>query len=175
AMDGGADSAASLAGIVDPSGTVSAFRPRTPPKWILPTALAHRASVTKAIGGWKHRRDIPDSYPENELVERIRDHGYRFVRDERLTAIKFSAAARKNVYREKPCHEQAEWFAKIGSDRALEAKILASWLMHGDPAYEVPYSQLAATFSSETCRRTRRRIMSLVLTNRRPPPSIEEM
>src|SRR5205085_10915141 len=79
AIDGGADYAASLAGIVDPSGTVSAFRPRTPPKWILPTALAHRASVTKAIGGWKHRRDIPDSYPENELVERIRDHGYRFV------------------------------------------------------------------------------------------------
>jgi len=45
----------------------------------------------------------------------------------RLTGVKFPAAWRRNVYREKPCHEQAAWTAAIEADPDFEVHQLVGF------------------------------------------------
>ena len=48
----------------------------------------------------------------------------------RLTAVKFSAAVRRNVYRTRPCHEQAAWLGRIQREPDLEAVLLGRIVAH---------------------------------------------
>ncbi|HVR40872.1 MAG TPA: hypothetical protein VMU84_17400, partial [Thermoanaerobaculia bacterium] len=50
--------------------------------------------------------------------------GLRFAIVPRLTAIKFPAAWRRDVYRDRPCHEQAAWLERIRAEGDLETKLL---------------------------------------------------
>jgi hypothetical protein len=43
----------------------------------------------------------------------------------RLTCIKLPAALREGVYRERPCHEQAEWLTRIRGWADPEAEVSA--------------------------------------------------
>jgi glycosyltransferase involved in cell wall biosynthesis len=95
--------------------------------WLPPSAVVHRRSVTEAVGGWTDYRTIRRS-PETELWARIHGAGYRLAAIPRLTVIKFPASRRRNVYRERPSHEQQAWLARIRSDPALEAAELARLL-----------------------------------------------
>ncbi len=45
--------------------------------------------------------------------------GARFSYTGRVTAIKFSAASRKDAYKRKSCHEQAQWTARIAAEPVL--------------------------------------------------------
>jgi glycosyltransferase involved in cell wall biosynthesis len=86
---------------------------------IPPTCVVHRRSVTDHIGGWRHYREL-DTYPDLELWLRAYTANYRFAFVPRLTAIKFPAVARRDVYKMRPCHEQAAWSQRMQNEDDFE-------------------------------------------------------
>src|SRR4051812_9930900 len=99
-------------------------------QWSPPSCTVHRRSVTEALGGWRGYREITVT-PEIDLWRRARAAGFEFKFVPRLTAIKFPASTRRDVYRTKPSHEQAAWSARIASEANLEATLLAE-IVAGD-------------------------------------------
>lgn len=118
AIDAGADVAHSTLAIIDPDESVA-------PGTLPPTSVVHRRSMIDVIGGWRDYRDL-DVVPELDLWQRAASASLRFTFVRRLTALKFGASARRNVYREKPCHEQAAWLARIRSEPDLETTVLVN-------------------------------------------------
>src|SRR5262245_18873004 len=110
ALDGGADLTYSMAMFVGAGEhATQVYAPGTsyaPGWWLPPSGVAHRRRVSEAVGGWTDYRSLRAS-PEADLWQRMHDAGYRVVFVPRLTAVKFPASWRRNVYVERPCHEQA--------------------------------------------------------------------
>jgi hypothetical protein len=87
-----------------------------------PSCTVHRRSVAEKIRGWNDYRDlvIPS---EADFFNRASAAGFTAIFVPRLTAIKFPGSNRKNVYRDKPSHEQAHWFRRM-SEPDFEAEHL---------------------------------------------------
>ncbi|MDZ4405783.1 glycosyltransferase family 2 protein [Prosthecobacter sp.] len=136
ALDAGADFAWSLVSYILPDQTrwLMPQHPRhyQPGRWIPPTGLLHRKDLAQSIGGWRSYRDISID-PEADLINRMHAAGgtSRFV--PRLTALKLPAALRKNVYHERPCHEQAAWMQKIEDGIDLEREELLAAALRPRP------------------------------------------
>jgi glycosyltransferase involved in cell wall biosynthesis len=130
-LDAGADFSCSLVAFVGPDDAYIEC-PLPDPKhgsFMVPTGIVHRASMTHAIGGWTHFRELAIS-PEADLMLRAFRAQQRYAPVERLTAVKFPAAIRRDVYRTRPCHEQAGWSVRIAAESDLEAKILGRIVTH---------------------------------------------
>jgi len=108
---------------------LDAYRPGT---WIPPTGLVHRRSVALELGGWRKPGETRVD-PEVDLLERIAARGGEVAFVRRLTAVKFPAAVRRDVYRERPCAEQARYFARSG-EASFEAVELARLLERAERA-----------------------------------------
>jgi glycosyltransferase involved in cell wall biosynthesis len=120
AIDAGADLAYSIGLPVDTAGGFKAPLIETRAGWIAPSCVVHRKAVTDAIGGWRDFRTLTIS-PEHDLWLRIRSAGYRMTLIPRLGVVKFPASERRDVYRQRPCHEQAAWLARIRAQPDFEA------------------------------------------------------
>ena len=131
ALNAGADLAFSITEIIGPAESFRVAAPfklkYLPGTWIPPTGVAHRRRLTDRVGGWRHYREL-EVDPEVDLWQRAHDGGHRFAFVPRLTAIKFSASERPGVYKDRPHHEQAEWFARIHNQHDLEAAELGKLL-----------------------------------------------
>jgi len=94
----------------------------SPDAWLPPTSVVHDRAVVAEAGGWRHPRDTGVLDPETELWGRIAAvaHPPRWAR--RLTSVKLPAALRRDVYRERPCAEQATWLARIRAATDPEAE-----------------------------------------------------
>jgi GT2 family glycosyltransferase len=160
----GAGVAYSLVGRVGP-GEVHASPGIPMPEalsWSPPSGMVHRRNVTEAIGAWKDYREVRLT-PEAELWRRAHAAGFGFVFVPRLTAIKFPAAARRNVYRERPCHEQASWLRRIATDRDFEPTQLANMInnnvmpggMSGRPLIRLLLRELGKRLRSRLSARSR--------------------
>lgn len=135
ALDTGADLAHSMIALVPPARSGRAVTARIGlPSWRPPSSVMHRRRLTEAIGGWRDFRALSIT-PEGDLWKRAEAAGYRIEFVPRLTAIKFPASWRRNVYRERPCHEQAEWLARIRSEVHLEAVELAKIVAARGPGF----------------------------------------
>ena len=123
--------------------------------WIPPSSLAHRRSVTDRVGGWSDYRGLTED-PESDLWRRAHSAGFRFASVPRLTLVKFPASRRRNVYRERPCHEQAGWLKRI-----VDEPDLASAELLGVVAAHLPnrmfYRDLVGQLWRATSQRLRRR------------------
>lgn len=119
ALDAGADLVHSMFLAVHADGRLDVFVPE-PGGWAPPSATAHRRNVVERAGEWRHFRGLAVT-PEYDFWSRVRSAGCRSAIVPRLTAIKFPAGFRRNVYRERPCHEQAAWLARIQSEPDFEA------------------------------------------------------
>jgi len=162
ALDAGADVAYGLTMLVGADGRYTEPAPRrltyTPGLWIPPTGVAHRRRVIDGIGGWKPYRQLSVD-PEVDLWQRAYQYGYRFAFVPRLTAVKFPAAWRRDVYRTRPHHEQARWFERMERESDFEAvemghlllTVLESRLLWRDGSYWT----LLREFVAETRRRLR--------------------
>jgi glycosyltransferase involved in cell wall biosynthesis len=126
ALDAGADLAHSAMAIVHADG--DPHHAAT----LAPTSVAHRRTMTEVSGGWADFRTI-SVLPEEDLWNRARAAGMRFVFVPRLTAIKLPAAWRSDVYRDNPSHEQAAWLARIRGEPDLEMRLLTKMAMRLDP------------------------------------------
>ena len=144
-----------------------------PGMWIPPTSVVHRRSVTDHIGGWRHYREL-DTDPEVELWRRAYTAHYRFVFVPRLTAVKFPASTRRDVYKIRPCHEQAAWSQRIQNEDNFEiAELIRTILVMGAElrpkpidfakiASMAPYRVLLHDFLEETRKRLMRRGRRLI-------------
>lgn len=122
-----------------------------------PSAIVHRRSMTEKIGGWKDYRELAFS-PDTELWRRGAAAGFRFEFVPRLTAVKFPAAIRSGVYRDKPCHEQAAWLARIQAEPAFEAEQLVTMITRGDAVRAMTGRSLIPLVAQELLRRVRWRL-----------------
>ena len=120
-----------LTAMVHPGGRRIELTPSrfcySPGAWVPPTSVLHRRTVVEDVGGWRHAREVPID-AEADLWKRVHDAGHRIEAVPRLTAIKFPAVWRKNVYADRPHHEQAEWFERTTSEPDLESKLLGQLL-----------------------------------------------
>jgi glycosyltransferase involved in cell wall biosynthesis len=129
-----------------------------PGMWIAPTATVHRRALTDRLGGWKDYRGLAVD-PESELWSRFHAAGARIDPVPRLTAVKFPAAARRGVYRERPSHEQSEWLARIRREPDLEAVELARAAAEmATAAREPPFRALVAQVLGRGLRGVGRRL-----------------
>jgi glycosyltransferase involved in cell wall biosynthesis len=96
-----------------------------PASWRAPSSTLHRRAIAVDIGGWRNYRDL-SATPEADLWQRLAAAGARVELVPRVTAIKFPAGWRRDVYRERPSHEQAAWLARIGAEPGLEAELAAA-------------------------------------------------
>lgn len=89
--------------------------------WLPPTSFMHPRTAAVRAGGWRFPVRGQWNDPEADLCQRIsrRIGSPHHVR--RVTSLKMSAALRKNVYRERPCDEQAFWWARIQAAPNSEA------------------------------------------------------
>jgi glycosyltransferase involved in cell wall biosynthesis len=106
-----------------------------------PSCTVYRRRVTDRIGGWKDYRELRLP-PEADLFSRAKEAGFAAVFVPRLTALKFPASARKNVYRDKPSHEQAWWFEHIRSRPDFEPSHLIEMMIAGEAARAMPARNL---------------------------------
>ncbi|MDB5579178.1 MAG: uncharacterized protein JWR80_4354 [Bradyrhizobium sp.] len=131
------------------------FVPEAQYKWGgPPSCTVHRRSVIDKIGSWNDYRTLSIA-AETDFFDRARAAGFRAVFVPRLTAIKFPAAWRKNIYRERPSHEQADWSKRIRSDPDFEAVQLVRVIrsMVYDIPREMPIRRLLSTFAQEFAKR----------------------
>jgi glycosyltransferase involved in cell wall biosynthesis len=131
ALDAGADVAHSAVAIVPVDASPDHATT------LVPTSAAHRRTMVDVVGGWSDYRQLK-IMPEEDLWRRAREGGMRFTFVPRLTGIKFPAAWRRDVYRERPSHEQAAWLARIRSEPDLEMKELVRMAMLVEPPLTVP-------------------------------------
>jgi hypothetical protein len=84
-----------------------------PGSWIVPTSFVHGRAVALDAGGWRNPRATGTIDPEADLCARIAvQTGFpTFLRS--MTSVKLPAAWRRDVYRLRPHHEQAEWLERI--------------------------------------------------------------
>jgi len=133
--------------------------------WIPPTGLVHRRSVTDDVGGWRQHRELKVD-PEVDLWRRAHAAGHRFVFVPRLTAVKFPAARRRDVYKSRPHEEQAAWLQRIEAEGELEVVELVKMLGAAQQAQQAQllwgqtaYSDLVRGLLRETARRVKRLLL----------------
>jgi glycosyltransferase involved in cell wall biosynthesis len=154
----GADLAYSLCLLVAADGSFFPAIPRPRDgSFSPPSGMTHRRSVTDALGGWRSYESV-NVAPEVELWRRARAAGRRFAFVQRLTAIKFPALWRPDVYRTRSCHEQKQWSARIGQEPDLEAKLLAELVVREDVPNGLAYRDLLRLVAKQTIGRIRRRL-----------------
>ena len=133
ALDAGADLAHSLIAMIPPPASHRApiVAAQT---WRPPSSVMHRRSVTEKIGGWRDYREL-NATPEGDLWLRVEAAGHKIEFVPRLTAIKFPALWRRNVYRLHPFDQQQAWLARIRSEPDLEITTLAKMVMSKKPSF----------------------------------------
>ena len=116
-----------------------------------PSCVVHRRSVIDTAGPWRDYRGL-DTHPDRDLWRRIDAAGARIAFVPRLTAVKFPAVWRRNVYRDKPSHEQARWLARIAAEPELEAAELARMIAACDEPRRLSgarYAEIARDFAKK--------------------------
>ena len=81
--------------------------------WIPPTSLAHERELAVQVGQWRAPRETGIYDPDTDLWQRMAAVAGPPKRVRRLTCVKFPAAKRRDVYRDRPHHEQEAWLHRI--------------------------------------------------------------
>lgn len=110
--------------------------------WAPPSGTVHRRSVTERIGGWRDYSGLMVP-PETDLWRRAEAAGFTFVFVPRLTAIKFPASTRRNVYRTRPCDEQRLWLTRIRANTNFEPEQLVGMMVGDEAGLEMRLRKLA--------------------------------
>jgi len=121
-----------------------------------PLCIVHRKRMTEEVGGWSHYQEIDDP-PDTDLWRRAHAAGYKFTFVPRLTGIKFPASWRRDVYKSRPCHEQAIWMARIESEPDFEVRQLVNFITGRRVPTGLSYREILRHLIDETISRLRRR------------------
>ncbi|HEY8747657.1 MAG TPA: glycosyltransferase family 2 protein [Tepidisphaeraceae bacterium] len=172
AIDGGADMSYGITAMIAPDGSAPQAAPDrlgeyVPGLWIPPTGVVHRRLPALEAGGWPLFHQV-DCDPELALWEQMHKRGNKVVFIARLTAVKFPGAWRKDVYKVRAVHEQAEWSKKIATQPDVEAIELGAMLVANGVSREPdtqgkPFTRALREFADDVSGRVRRRLFG-------PPP-----
>lgn len=166
ALAGGAAVSQSVAMMVGADGISTEPAPRRvlryrPPRNMPPSCVVHRRSVTEDLGGWRNYRELTVP-PEADLWRRAFESGRPFAFVPRLTAVKFPAARRRDVYKTRPNFEQAAWSERIRTESEFEALELVKMLaaaelarLESEPSEPPEFRDVLRRFVRETTRRIR--------------------
>ncbi len=131
-----------LAAYIDRDGAAPRPGPRRaheyhPGKAIPPANVVVWRELALRIGGWRHYREL-DTWPDTDMWNRLHaaDPRFRFV--PRLTVVRFPADKRKDVYKQRPSHEQKQWFERIRTEPDLEPRLLAEMAVNLQPPARPP-------------------------------------
>lgn len=121
AIDEGADLAYAIGAMIDPDGRAHP-RPLEPFEGALrisPTLVAHTRDLARRVGPWRAPDELTTEQ-DDDFFARVHAAGavVRFV--PRVSAVKLDAARRRNVYRDRPVHEQQAWTERIRHGALLE-------------------------------------------------------
>jgi glycosyltransferase involved in cell wall biosynthesis len=97
-------------------------------RWLPPNSLMHRTALARRLGGWRTWEDA-DRPPDVDFLDRARAVAKRFIRVPAMTAFKLAASWRRNVYRDRPSHEQEALMRRIESERWFTERELAAWAL----------------------------------------------
>ena len=166
AIDAGADLTYPIVAMIPPNSTHTTFEPCEMEHyerglWIPPTGVVHRKTLSEKVGGWRKFIDVNQD-PESDLWSRMNEANAKFHYIRRLTAVKFPAIWRKDVYKLKRCHEQAAWFERIKNEPDFEANELAKMLIptFPDKTSLEPFSHILSEFGDQIKTRFKRRLRS---------------
>ncbi len=124
AIDAGADVVYSIVHMIGPEDRILApagDMPRyRPGQWMPPTGVVHRRIAVDRAGPWRNYREISLD-PETDLWLRMHQAGFVFEGVARLTAVKFPALQRKDIYKKRLSGEQRQWTERILAEKDLEA------------------------------------------------------
>jgi glycosyltransferase involved in cell wall biosynthesis len=178
AIDAGADVAHSIVHMIGAEGNIlppSWEMPRFEPgHWMAPTGVAHRRIASEKLGGWQDYRSISID-PETDLWLRMQQAGFAFQFVPRLTAVKFPAFLRKDIYKKRLSAEQQHWTDRIVKEKDLEAvetgKLLIAAELERRRQFYLSTSFRAAVAQAGARIRRRLRLKSLqwVLGQPKPP------
>jgi len=135
-----------------------------------PSGMVHRRRMTEEMGGWRDYTVV--GVPDMDLWRRAQSRGYAFTFVPRLTAIKFPASWRRDVYKHRSAHEQADWLRRIESEPDFEQRLLVRLVTEDHLAAGLPYRDLLRHFFRQTMSRISRRLRWLRI---RPPQTIDEI
>jgi glycosyltransferase involved in cell wall biosynthesis len=156
----GADLAFGMTAMVSPDGRILSAPSQSryaPGLWVPPSSVVHRRDAAAAAGGWRLARQTPVD-PEADLWRRMHEAGLRIESVARLTAVKFPALWRKNVYRDRPHHEQAAWSERLTAHHDLEAELLGRMLSESTSRSRSA-RQLLKSLAGVTADRIRARVL----------------
>lgn len=94
-----------LVGLVEPGADPSRAT-------FITSGVLHRRDLIAQVGNWKPYRTL-DIAPDREFHQRICRSGLLLAHVDNLSVLKFPSAWRKNVYRDRPTHEQAAYLARL--------------------------------------------------------------
>jgi glycosyltransferase involved in cell wall biosynthesis len=149
AIDGGTDVAHSIVHMIDAEGNI--LRPARgllrfePGRSLPPSGVVHRRIASERAGGWRDYRSLTVD-PETDLWQRMHLAGFAFQCVPRLTAVKFPASGRKDVYQKRSSEEQQQWTGRILQEPNLEALELGKLLIAAD--VPVPPARISVIFSA---------------------------
>jgi glycosyltransferase involved in cell wall biosynthesis len=153
-----ADLAYALIANVEPDGHVWPTVPKPlAGSFSSPVGIVHRKRVTDQLGGWRHYRNVK-APPDVDLWRRARAAGFRFTFLPRLTGLKFAASRRRDVYKRRPCHEQALWTERIESDPNFEMTQMGQMIAGAMIPTATPYRELLRTLLRQTVARAKTRV-----------------
>lgn len=107
-----------VVGLIRPSDLTKGY-------WFPPTSIVHRTELPQRIGGWRSWKEA-DGPPDIDFADRVLESGARLTRVPALTAYKFPSSFRRNVYRDRPSHEQETYIQRIERERYFVERELAA-------------------------------------------------
>jgi glycosyltransferase involved in cell wall biosynthesis len=139
-----------------------------PDQWIPPTSVVHDRALAIDAGGWRPPWETGIHDPETDLWQRMAAVAGppRWVH--RLTCVKLPAAKRRDVYRDRPHHEQEAWLHRIRSHDDPEADFTAMY-RESSMGLRSPARRLVNRVRSTVGLRTRLRKLGLL----QPGPALE--
>lgn len=94
-------------------------------EWIPPVATAFSRRALLDAGDWRPPTATGTMDPEAELMARISERAGPPASVRRVTCVKLPAGVRRDVYRDRPHHEQAQWLEAIRQADDPEAAVQA--------------------------------------------------
>ena len=137
-----------------------------PGVWIPPTSLAHVRALGLEVGGWLPPWETGKMDPEGDLCRRMSLVGGPPQWVSRLTSIKFPASRRRNVYRDRPHHEQEAWLRRIRRHADPEAAFTRKYWGSTDFSMRRIINGIQSTIAV----RTRLRRLGLLPAGRKADP-----
>jgi len=127
--------------------------------WLAPTSVMHRRDDARSVGGWRFPDETSINDPESDLWSRLAERVGPPTMSGEVTSVKLPAALRADVYRERPCDEQAAWWGRI-TTASDATNFLATALADGAPgaAERYPISAPASLQDGSTTARERHRL-----------------